>query len=366
MTNTKWLSALLAGTALTVASTAAMADTSLITMTRNAAGEGVTFYISPTADMPASATEVTIEGELRGLLTSTKADGSDRDTDLGTRARVVVKGKTDTSVGTVGAYVRFNQSDFATDDNYVDADKAYGYWEFSPGVTLTVGRNDSVASVVHGADWNGTQNFSGAGAGLSNAAANQANVAFTSGPVGLTVGLEHSPVGSDLGVAASTTFSAGDFSAQLAGKTAKSDDTDIAAGDSAYGIGGGVGFSSSGFSVSVGAATGTGLASEYVSVNDGDTSDDKFTAMSILGTFSMTETTSVEAWYGTGTIKDIANTAFDRKVSGYGAGVFWNPVSQLRLGAGAGTRTLEAANTAATATVETDTTVVGVGAWFKF
>ena len=139
MTNTKWLSALLAGTALTVASTAAMADTSLITMTRNAAGEGVTFYISPTADMPASATEVTIEGELRGLLTSTKADGSDRDTDLGTRARVVVKGKTDTSVGTVGAYVRFNQSDFSTDDNYVDANKAYGYWEFSPGVTLTVG-----------------------------------------------------------------------------------------------------------------------------------------------------------------------------------------------------------------------------------
>ena len=125
-------------------------------------------------------------------------------------------------------------------------------------------------------------------------------------------------------------------------------------------IGGGVGFSSNGFSVSVGAATGTGLASEYSYAASGDTTDDEFTAMSILGTFSMTETTSIEAWYGTTTVKDIAATPPDRKVSGYGAGVFWNPVSQLRLGAGAGSRTLAAAG------VETDTTVAGVGAWFKF
>ncbi|MDP4823507.1 MAG: hypothetical protein NWR47_06115 [Aestuariivirgaceae bacterium] len=360
MTNSKWLSALLAGTALTVASTAAFADTSMLTMTRNAAGEGVTFSISPTADMPAASTEVTISGELRALLRSTKEDGSDRETDLNTRARVVVKGKTDTSVGLVGAYVRFNQSNFSDDNNHVDTDKAYGYWEFSPGVTLNVGRNDSIASVVQGADWNGTQLFSGDGAGLTNASANQANVSFTSGPVAMTVGIEHSAVGSDLGVAANTVFSAGDFSAQLAGKSAKTDDTDIAAGDTAYAIGGGIGFSSGGFGLSVGAATGTGLAAEYVTVNTGDTTDDKFTAMSVLGTFNMTETTSLEAWYGTGTIEEIAATTADRKVSGYGAGVFWNPVSQLRLGAGAGTHTIDAAG------VETDSTQIGVGAWFKF
>jgi hypothetical protein len=371
MTNTKWLSALLAGTALTVASTAAMADTSLLTMTRNAAGEGVTFKISPSADMPAASTEVTVQGELRALLTSTKADGSDRVNGLGTRARVIVKGKTDTSVGTVGAYVRFNQSNFSSDGshdaaaedtgaNFVDANKAYGYWEFTPGVTLTVGRNDSIAAVVHGADWNGTQNFSADGAGLTNSSFNQASVALTSGPVGLTVGVEHSLVGEDLGVAASTNFSAGDFSAQLAGKTAKTDATDIAAGDSAYALGGGIGFASSGFSVSVGAVTGTGLASEYSYASTGDTTDDKFTAMSILGTFAMTESTSIEAWYGTSTVKDIAATTDDRKISGYGAGVFWNPASQIRLGAGAGTQTVE------TAAGETDSTTVGVGAWFKF
>ena len=356
MTNTKWLSALLAGTALTVASTAAMADTSLITMTRNAAGEGVTFYISPTADMPASATEVTIEGEVRAVLASTKIDGFDRLNDFSSRARVFVKGKTETSVGLVGA--NFRIQDGGGQDAAIN--QYTGYWEFSPGLTLTAGRTDSIAAVQYGADWNATGGtYLGNGVGLTNNSFEQFSVAFTSGPVALTVGLEDSFVGSDLAVAASAIFTAGDFSAQLAGKSAP---VDAAGVDNAYAIGGGIGYSAGVFGISVGAVTGSGLAAEYSTVSvAGSALDDDFTGMSILGTFDMTETTSLEAWYGTGTIKDFGATTNDGKISGYGAGVFWNPVNQLRLGASVDMATLELA-----AGAEVDATQVGVGAWFKF
>jgi hypothetical protein len=358
MTNTKWLSALLAGTALTVASTAAFADTSLITMKRNLAGEGVTFSISPTADMPAAATEITVAGEVRAILSNFKADGSDSVSDLSTRARLFVRGKTETAVGVVGAKLRVQDSGSqnATINQYT------GYWEFAPGLTLTAGRTDSIAAVQYGADWNATGGtWFGEGAALTNSSFQQVNVAFSSGPVAMTLGLEDSAVGPDLAVAASTTFSAGDFGAQLAGKSANV--ADGSAGDTAYAIGGGLGYSAGAFGLQFGAVTGRGLAGEYsyVAVPTGtDLTDDKFNAMSVLGTFSMTETTSLEAWYGTGTIKDFGTGTDDAKVSGYGAGVFWNPVSQLRLGASVDTATREVAG------VEADATQVGVGAWFKF
>jgi hypothetical protein len=356
MTNSKWLSALLAGTALTVASTAAFADTSMLTMTRNAAGEGVTFKVSPTADMPASATEVSVKGEIRALLTSKKVDTEDRVTTTNTRARIFVNGKTETSVGVVGANFRINDETGKS----AEINQYTGYWEFSPGLTLTAGHTDSIASVVYGADWNGSLNLAAEGAGLSNDSFEQINVAFTSGPVALVVGLEDTSVGTDLAMAASATFSAGDFGVQLAGKSAP---VDTAGVDNAYAIGGGIGYSAGAFSVSVGAVTGRGLAGEYSYLGFADavaSAGDDFNAMSIIGTFNITETTSVEAWYGTSKVKDFEGGPDDAKVSGYGGGVFWNPVSQLRLGASAGTANFN------TASGLDDGTMVGVGAWFKF
>ena len=96
------------------------------------------------------------------------------------------------------------------------------------------------------------------------------------------------------------------------------------------------------------------------------TEGDKFTAASVLGSFSLTETTSVEAWYGMSTISDAGATTIDAKVTGYGAGLFWNPVSQLRLGVGAGSTNYSAATTANSTPPLVDNTTVGVGAWFKF
>ena len=163
------------------------------------------------------------------------------------------------------------------------------------------------------------------------------------------------PGGSDLAVAASAIFTAGDFSAQLAGKSAN---VDTAGVGNAYAIGGGLGYSAGMFSLNVGAVTGRGLAVEYSTVDVSGTEDDDFTGMSVLATFNMTENTSLEAWYGTGTVKDVGASTLDGKVSAYGAGVFWNPVSQLRLGASADVGTLDDGSD------EVDYTAVGVGAWF--
>jgi hypothetical protein len=388
MTNTKWLSALLAGTALTVASTAAMADTSLVTMTRNAAGEGVTFKIAPTADMPASAAEVTVAGEVRALLTSAKAtvvaddtfglsDG-DRQNDLGTRARIFIKGKTETSVGVVGANLRVQDSNGSA----AKIDEYTGYWEFAPGMTLTAGKAGSISSVDYGADANGTGGvWAGVGAGLTNPSVEQVNVSLATGPITMAFGVEDntsasqfdSDDGEDVsksnpGIAGTMNFSSGDFGAQIAGRT-QSFDTEAGTttqADSGYMIGGGLGYSAGAFGLEIGAATGRGLSADYVSgagdlVDAGaDLTDDKFMAASILGTFSMTETTSVELWYGQGKVSNLEAGTKDAKVSGYGAGVFWNPVSQLRLGVGGDMTTVKID------TVEVDVSQVGVGAWFKF
>jgi hypothetical protein len=398
MTNSKWLSALLAGTALTVASTAAFADTSFLTMTRNAAGEGVTFKVSPTADMPAATTEVTVAGEVRALLRSSKtinvAAGAtglafsegDRDNDIATRARIFVRGKTETAVGAVGAKFRVE----ASDGGSASINQYTGYWEFAPGITLTAGKTDSISSVVYGADWNGTGGvWNGVGAGLTNAAVEQVNISFATGPVTFAIGLEDNTsanqfaasdtgTGADFevnpGIAASMNFSSGDFGAQVAGRTQSFDSTPALEGDSGYMIGGGLGYSSGAFGLQVGAATGRGLANDYIAgtsdilgaVTDSaaatnlDLTDDKFSAASVLGTFSLTETTSIEAWYGMGEISDIGTSALSYKVSGYGGGLFWNPVSQLRLGVGGDIATVKHNGTS------TDGSRFGVGAWFKF
>ena len=103
MTNTKWLSALLAGTALTVASTAAMADSTFLTMTRNAAAQGVTFSVAPTADMPAAATSVTISGAVGQWVESI-----DSETNFQTEADIYFAASTDTAIGKVSVGANVN------------------------------------------------------------------------------------------------------------------------------------------------------------------------------------------------------------------------------------------------------------------
>lgn len=350
MTNSKWLSALLAGTALTVASTAAFADTSLITMKRNLAGEGVTFSISPTADMPAAATEVTISGEIRGRALYSKADGADSTTDLNSRARVFIKGKTETAVGTVGAYVRLEQSNSGT----VNANKHYGYWQMTPDWQLLVGRTDSISAIEAGIDWNFNGALVGNVGGPTNSTETQVRLTYGSGPFTWAVSLEDSSAGtaatsatSNYAIGSALKFAAGngiDFSLS---SLALEDNVGT---DSNYFIGAGANFALGSFATAT-AAVGMGegkTGNSYVTVGV----DEQFTNASVGLTFNVSEATALELGYGY-TDADVAGTASDVT-----AALLWSPVSQLTLGAGVGYESGSA--------VAADTTSAGLGAWFKF
>ncbi|HHN73126.1 MAG TPA: hypothetical protein ENK13_03460, partial [Thermopetrobacter sp.] len=68
-------------------------------------GRGFTIAITPTADLPAPATEITISGQIRvlALWGKTKITGvaSDSDFDLAARGTIDIRSKTDTAVGQV-------------------------------------------------------------------------------------------------------------------------------------------------------------------------------------------------------------------------------------------------------------------------
>ncbi len=349
MTNTKWLSALLAGTALTVASTAAFADNSLVTIKRNLAGEGVTFYISPTADVAAPTSEVSVEGEVRGRALYSKADGANSTTDFDSRARVIVKAKTETAVGTVGAYVRLN----ADNSSDVDAKKHYGYWQMTPDWQLLVGRTDSIAAIEAGIDWNFNGSLVGNVGGPTNQTSTQARLTYGSGPFTWAVavqdavpGVATTSNGSDYGVGTALKFAAGngiDFSL-----SAYSEQDSVGV-DGDYFVGAGANFGlGSVATATVAAGMGEGVVgASYLTVGR----DEAFSNASVGLTFDVSETTSLELGYGY-TDADLAGKASDIT-----AALLWSPVSQLTLGAGIGYEDADVAG---------KTTSAGLGAWFKF
>jgi hypothetical protein len=353
MTNTKWLSALLAGTALVAASTAAMAETSLVTMTRNAAGEGVTFSIAPTADMPAGATEISISGELRALgsaYNGTAGDGYDGETesDYSTRARVVVKGSTETSVGTVGAYVRFQ----STNGGDVTASKQYGYWQATPEWQILAGRTDSIGAIEAGVDWNLNASLFNYYAGPTNDTENQVRATYTTGPLSWAVAVEDTDPGSytdsegqDLAFGTQVKYSAGS-GIDVALNGIMQDDGSY---NSDYFIGAGLNTSFNSIGVTVAVGTGEGYEDAlYSSLN----ADEGFTVASMGLTFGVSEATSVEV----GML--YTDTEDQGSWSDINAAVLWSPAKQLTLGAGVGYSDFEGD--------DENETSAGIGAWFKF
>jgi len=391
MTNTKWLSALLAGTALVAVGTAAKADelstlkaqlealqaqvasmqaapalptgASLLTV-KYTAGEGATFSVAPTADMPAPATEVTLSGEVRSLVShynwdaettnSYHTDSSEAATDVATRARVKVNAKTATSVGEVGVYARLQAKNGGT----ASINDYYGYWAISDSLKLTSGHSDTIAAVQGGADWNATGGvWDGSGAGLTDPGVEFAKLTMTSGPITADVAVESSLDSSDSpAVAGSVVFGAMEgLSLQVAARSEKD------GGDDNTMVGGSANFSMDRVTVSLGAATGNGGSGSWTYLTHDSSSglDDDWTAYSGLVTVALTEDVRVEAYAGKAVNDSESDLAYD-DITGYGAGVFWSPVKQLTLGVGADTYT------ATQDGYDYDNTNVGVGAWFKF
>ncbi|MBK1868201.1 hypothetical protein [Taklimakanibacter albus] len=299
------------------------------------ADQGFTLSVLPAADA-APAAEVSVSGEIRAALYYTDWEDGDN-LDVTTRGRIVVTGKTDTAVGEVGGYLRLqasgggNLTDYAED---VGINYAYGWWKFAPNWEFMAGNNDSTSALQVGWDWNGasgpTSSF-----GMSNPYSEQMRLTYSDGTVSAAISLEDPD---DITDAEGETIDKSDmpslqaylmytnkpFTGQIVGYY-QSDDH--GADDWAFG-GGATLDIAEGILITAGAVLGEGTSSFYNNLSP-LTADEDFWAGSIGLLAQLTEQTRLELGAGIEDY-DIAGQAL-----GLGGGLYWDPVSQLTLGAGA-------------------------------
>jgi hypothetical protein len=297
--------------------------------------QGFTLSVLPAADT-APAAEVSVSGEIRAALYYTDWEDGDN-LDVTTRGRIVVTGKTETAVGEVGGYLRLqasgggNLTDYAED---VGINYAYGWWKFASNWEFMAGNNDSTSALQVGWDWNGasgpTSSF-----GMSNPYSEQMRLTYSDGTVSAAISLEDPD---DITDADGNTIDKSDipslqaylmytnkpFTGQVVGYY-QSDDH--GADDWAFG-GGATLDIAEGILITAGAVLGEGTSSFYNNLSP-LTADEEFWAGSIGFLAQLTEQTRIELGAGIEDY-DVAGEAM-----GFGGGLYWDPVSQLTLGAGA-------------------------------
>ena len=333
---------------------------------------GFTMSVLPTADA-APAAEVSVSGEIRTALLYTDFENDDN-ADVAIRGRIFIKGKADTAVGEVGGYFRLQANgggDFSDYSENAKINKAYGWWKFAPAWELMAGYNDNTGALQVGWDWlaatGPTRSF-----GPSNPANEQMRLTYSSGPLSFAISLEDPDnitttevtpgVGNHLtcsdegavassictsdsihivanpDVVTSTTqdtsdlpnvqaylmYSSDSFTAQIAGLY---QDDNFGSDDWAIGGGATIGIAE-GFQLTAGGVVGQGTSS-YANNISPTTNDEDFWGASGALLAGLSEDTRIELGVGYEDY-DKAGTAL-----GFGGGVYWDPVSQVTLGAGA-------------------------------
>lgn len=330
------------------------------------ADQGFTLSVVPAADA-APAAEVSVSGEIRAALFYTDWEDGDN-LDVTTRGRIVVTGKTDTAVGEVGGYLRLqasgggNLTDYAED---VGINYAYGWWKFAPNWELMAGNNDSTSALQVGWDWNGasgpTSSF-----GMSNPYSEQMRLTYSDGTVSAAISLEDPD---DITDAEGNTVDKSDmpslqtylmytnkpFTGQVVGYY-QSDDH----GSDDWALGGGATLDiAEGVLITAGAVLGEGTSSFYNNLSP-LTADEEFWAGSIGFLAQLTEQTRIELGAGIEDY-DVAGEAM-----GFGGGVYWDPVSQLTLGAGAAYVDYKDAVTADHVIGNDDSLEIFFATWLRF
>ena len=314
---------------------------------------GFTLSVLPTADA-APAAEVSVSGEIRTALIYTDTsidvdfnnpiledfDDSEDNLDVKVRGRIFIKGKADTAVGEVGGYFRLQADGGGNFSDYSEStkmNKAYGWWKFAPNWELMAGYNDNTAALQVGWDWvaasGPTKSF-----GPSNINNEQLRLTYSDGPLSFAVSLEDPdgffdgkdadlPDRSDLpNLQAYLMYSTDAFTGQVVGLVQDDDFGDDL--DWALGGGGTIGISD-GFKITAGGVFGEGTQS-YLNNLAPLTFDDEFWAASIGLLANLSEDTRIEL--GVGYEED---DFFNANAFGVGGGIYWDPVSQVTLGAGA-------------------------------
>jgi hypothetical protein len=355
--------------------------------------QGYTIAVTPTADLPAPVSEVTVSGEIRARLLYVDEDIQNAGTfidldandvsdigesagfdtnffDVTTRGRLRIDGKTETAIGEVGGTIRLQ----ATDGTEADMNIIWGYWQMTPNLQLGAGFTDSLAAIQASVDWNGNAVLNGFNAGPTNQSVSSFRLTYTNGGLTLAAALEDNDVGDVPAVAGYVGFDTGSF---LINASALWQDDDSTAGtggvafndtDDDWVVGVGV-IANLGDMLRIEAAAnkGEGYDSAVYGLQNVNENDYEFWSASLLAVLSFGNNLSLELDLGYTDLdhesdETYATNVLDQveKLWSVGGALYWDPVDQLTLGWGVGWNKQEDDDT------EYDNITAGFGAWFRF
>ena len=319
-----------------------------------------TIGVLPTADVPAS-TVIQWSGSVRAAIVYDDVDYDlapvvgeagvdDNNLHLKARGRLDVTGTTDTAVGEVGAAISFygdfdnkmtGGTGFTSNSASVFMDYAWGWWKMTPELTFAGGYNSSLATIGYGIRKINDAYISRGTVGVDGGDFTQLRVSYNSGPVGVALALEHTDEGDNLaayaggpfGVAAEVTYSGDMFNAEIAGFLRDADSNGVGAGgkvtQSQIGLGLGAKLSDM-FDISAAGSFGNNVW--YTDGNGEQWIGDGWeVSAAIVATLSDSVSAEIGAGWSSYDYDFAAGDTTDRvAVAG---GVYWSPVSQLKMGA---------------------------------
>jgi hypothetical protein len=350
--------------------------------------QGYTIAITPTADMPAPVSEVTVSGEIRvrllysdyeieggdidldanDAISTEEEDGFETDDfDITTRARLNVEGRTETAIGEVGGRIRLQ----GVDGGDVSLNIGWGYWQMTPDLQFAGGYWDSLAAVQAGWDWNGEPALVGLDSGLTNQSVSQFRLTYSSGGLTLAGSIEDNDEGDLPALAATVVFDSGSFLVTASGIFEEEDDdgTFTDTEDNWFVGAGAVIRLSDMFRFEGAAGIGEGYEHAIYVLENTDENDFEFWGANALAVVSFAEAMRVELGFAYTDVDhedDEALLALDgdqvHKSWTAAVSLFWDPVDQLTLGWGVGFTNKESEDGDA----EYDSLNAGFGAWFRF
>ena len=339
-------------------------------------GDNHIISIMPTADAPAAAaTTISWSGYVRaGIVTtfdSTAAVGSRYSTDIRARAGFAVSAKTDTAVGEVGVNIATvanggsdNALKYNAGNSALSTDGFNGYWKFTPTMTLTAGVLGTLSKSGYTFDANCTCAYNdpwGAIFGSPTGDPIAMKLGYADGPISFAVQIEDANNNNDnsaFGVSARAKYSMDMISMDLGGGYWGNTYT---GGDASWAVSGGVGlkFDPVTLGVSVGAAHygKGGQSSNPVLPLPGPAPSANYDAWSAGGyaNVALGDTSNLEL----GVTHDFGTAAVDATAGAtvMNAGIYYTPVSKLKVGLEGAYQTGGAADKSYTAALVT---------WFKF
>jgi hypothetical protein len=358
-----------------------------------------TIGILPTADVPAS-TVIQWSGSVRAAIAYSDVEhspyiGLDYDSlHLKARGRLDVTGTTDTAVGEVGAsismYADFDNNlaaggtGFTSNSAGVMMDYAWGWWKMTPELTFAGGYNGSLATIGMGLRKVNDAYISRGVSTVDGGDFTQMRVSYASGPIGLAVAIEHTDEGdnqttpaltgsdSAFGFAAEATYAGDMFNAEIAGYIRDADAdpawyTGPLAGDhtqSQVGIGLGANLSDM-FNVSVAGSIGNNVfyrspttAFPYATLADGWE-----VSAAVIATLSDSISAELGAGFSSYEEQGSAEEADEMTIAG---GVYWSPVSQLKMGVQASWNSYDFSGVGGIPNADVDVTKAAFVTWWNF